>query len=97
MCWINEVQLLITCSHYLYLIGSIYSPLVYETVINAKQMELKNNHNRKDNIEAGNSIKTLSMAEGLGLVWHAGNQETPKEGIPSGEYRLQGTFQFSAH
>ena len=60
-------------------------------------MELKINHNRTDNIETGNSIKTLSMAEELGLVWHAGNQVTPKEGIPSRECRLQGTFQFSAH
>ena len=60
-------------------------------------MELKINHNRKDNIETGNSIKTVNMAEELGLGWHADNQVTPKEGIPSGECRLQGTFQFSAH
>ena len=51
-------------------------------------MELKNNHKRKDNIEAGNSVKTVSMAEGLGLVWYAGNQVTTKEGIPSGECRF---------
>ena len=60
-------------------------------------MELKNNRNRKDNTEAGNSIKAVSMAEELGWVGHAGNQVTAKEGIPSGECKLQGTFQFSAH
>lgn len=60
-------------------------------------MELKNSHNRKDNTEAGDSVKTVSMAEELGLVGHAGNQVTAKEGIPSGECKLQGTFQFSAH
>lgn len=50
-----------------------------------------------DNTEAGNSIKAIIMAEGLGLVWHANNKVVTKERTSSEKYRLQGICQSSAN